>query len=244
MLASIEQALTQTSIDGIEQDASKMILLLQAHDSNLFNYMQILKYDHVLVDFSGGVGGPEGGTLFSTTATLRFDLFLDDDDDDDGSYSVKAVYTVPSPTQQRNNEPLTTSNGENPPQIVELSSPYCNDMLYCPYEEFKRMVLDHISIDCIEEPLRTSLLQMQQQQQDREEDNAEEDTDKAETDNAVEDEDDDDDDEGGESSIVSINNEHGNCKVDNLNNIYYYLHNLQVGLLAITHTCLTQCAQV
>merc|ERR1712238_224741 len=68
--------------------------------------------------------------------------------------------------------------------------------------------------------------QQQQQDRDREEDNAEEDTDKAETDNAEEDEDDDDDDdEGGESSIVSINNEHGNCEEDNLNNIGWFACN-------------------
>lgn len=152
MLASLQQGLTKTAIPGVEQDTSKNILLLQGHDFNLFYMFEILKLKSILEQAEAA-----RSVLFSTTGMLRFDLLQDDNNPT--QYYVQISYVVPTPQQQRSSEALSFK--ENPPAIVVLTTPFCNSQVYCPYETFKALVLEHISLDCIQDPLRTSLMQMQ-----------------------------------------------------------------------------------
>jgi len=154
LLASIEQVITGEAVAGVEQSITDNILYLQGHDFNLMYVQKILSLDYIFNEAKA-----VRNVLFSTTGTIRFDLLRDDDTIDEGhdEFYVRATYTVPSPTQQRMNEALSV---DNPPQIAVMSSPYCDGKVICPYSEFKKMVLNHISIDCIQEPLRSSLVEM------------------------------------------------------------------------------------
>lgn len=150
----MEQVITGEAVAGVEQSITDNILYLQGHDFNLMYVQKILSLDYIFNEAKA-----VRNVLFSTTGTIRFDLLRDDDTIDEGhdEFYVRATYTVPSPTQQRMNEALSV---DNPPQIAVMSSPYCDGKVICPYSEFKKMVLNHISIDCIQEPLRSSLVEM------------------------------------------------------------------------------------
>jgi len=150
ILASMEQAILDEPVAGIDQGPEKNILVLEGHDFNLGYAFDILNLEYVFDDAKA-----QHSVLYTTTGQLRFDLL--ESDDDDGSYFVKTTFTVASPTQQRNNDPLTV---ETPPEIRILASPLWDMQVLCPYEKFKDIVLNQIKLDCVEEPLRGSLKAM------------------------------------------------------------------------------------
>jgi len=149
ILASMESFVGGKALPGVEQDPSQNIVLLQAHDFNLMYAQEILDLNYVFDQAKSA-----RSDMFTTTGQLRFDLYYNPETE---SYFVQAIFNVPSPTQQRQNAPLSV---ETPPQVVVLSMLACDGQVYCPYETFKSIVLETLTMDCVEEPLRSTLLTM------------------------------------------------------------------------------------
>lgn len=146
VLASMEQSILGDPIPGVVQGPDKNVLVFSTHDYNLGYVMGLLGLQYIFEEAKS-----QRGVLFTATGQIRFDLFQSDID---GKYYVRTTYTVASPTQMRNNEPLTV---ETPPRVVILAMQACGMQIFCPYEEFKEIALNAISIDCIQEPLRGTL---------------------------------------------------------------------------------------
>lgn len=149
ILASMEQSITKEPLPGVAQGTNKNILMLVGHDFNLNYAQQILNLQYVFATAKA-----QHSELYSTTGNLGFDLYQTDDGE---QHYVRIQYTVASPMQQRNNEPLTV---ETPPYIATLVTEFCDNQVFCPYETFKDIVLQEISIDCVEEPLKSTLLRL------------------------------------------------------------------------------------
>ena len=146
LLASMEQSIQGDPVPGIVQGPDKNVLVFSTHDFNLGYIFGILGLEYIFEEAKA-----QRGVLFTTTGQIRFDLFQSDVDDE---YYVRTTFTVASPTQMRNNVPLTV---ETPPQVLILGLQACGMQVFCPYNEFKEIALNAISIDCIQEPLRGTL---------------------------------------------------------------------------------------
>ena len=90
------------ALPGVEQDPSQNIVLLQAHDFNLMYAQNILDLNYVFDQAKA-----QRSDMFTTTGQIRFDLYYNPSTE---SYFVQAVFMVPSPTQQRQNTPLTVQS--------------------------------------------------------------------------------------------------------------------------------------
>mmetsp|Transcript_3141 Transcript_3141/g.9039 ORF Transcript_3141/g.9039 Transcript_3141/m.9039 type:complete len:232 (+) Transcript_3141:2-697(+) len=145
ILASMEQSTLGEPVPGIVQGTDKNVLVFNAHDYNLGYVMELLGLEYIFASKA------QREVLFTATGQIRFDLY---ESEMDGKHYVRTTYTVASPTQMRNNAPLSV---ETPPQIAILASQHCGMQVFCPYEEFKEIALNGISVDCIQEPLRSSL---------------------------------------------------------------------------------------
>lgn len=147
ILAFMEQSITKKSLPGVDQGTDKNILMLVAHDFNLNYAQQILNLQYIFA-----AAKSQRKVLYSTTGYLGFDLYQTADGEE---HYVRIQYTVASPLQQRNNEPLTV---ETPPEVATMVTQHCGNQVFCPYETFKSIVLQQISINCVEEPLKSTLL--------------------------------------------------------------------------------------
>ena len=147
LLASMEQSILGDPVPGIVQGPDKNVVMFSTHDFNLGYVYGLLGLEYIFEEAKA-----QHGVLFTTTGQIRFDLFQSDAEE--GKYYVRTTFNVASPTQMRNNEPLTV---DSPPQIVILGLQACGMQVLCPYDEFKKIALNAISIDCIQEPLRGTL---------------------------------------------------------------------------------------
>jgi hypothetical protein len=142
LLASFEQYITQSTVNGVEQDISTKLLLLVSHDFNAFYLQRLLNLEYISLGF-------HQENVATTAGSLTFDLF----NDINMNYYVKVKYQAATPIQQRNG---TILNLNVPPGTAEIVIPSCGE-LYCPYNTFKEIVLNVINIDCIEQPLANTL---------------------------------------------------------------------------------------
>ena len=140
LLASMESFMAGTPVDGVDQPADTTVLLLVSHDFNNFYLQRLLGFDYFSLGFPQNVA--------TTTGSLRFDLWSDDS----GDKYVTVTYTAATPDQQRDATDLT----QEAPGIAQVVIPGCGDF-YCPYETFKDLVLQAIDLNCVEEPLYSTL---------------------------------------------------------------------------------------
>lgn len=162
ILASMEQSILGDPVPGVVQGPDKNVLVFSAHDYNLGYVFELLGLDYIFQEAKA-----QRGVLFTATGQIRFDLFQSDADSAD--YYVRTTYNVASPTQMRMNDPLTV---ENPPQVVVMAMQECGMQVLCPYEKFKEIALNSISVNCIEEPLRGALREMKKNSSSRDDDSS------------------------------------------------------------------------
>lgn len=145
IVATMEQLVTDISLEGVEQSKDTKLLLLASHDMNVLYLRELLDISWVPFGYSDGIA--------TTTGALVFDLFQSSDDD---SYFVKVHYDAATPTQQRNAEQLSL---ENPPSVADIVIPLCGKLM-CPWETFREVALTAINSDCILEPLQSTVKDM------------------------------------------------------------------------------------
>ena len=154
IMATMDQYVTGTDIDGVPQSSDQNVVLLFSHDTNILYLRRLLGVNWIPVGYGSNVASPGGA--------LSFELWHDDagSDTDIDAYFVKLLYIAPSPDQQRNAEVLNTDTNE--PSIATLVIPDCGLEL-CPFSLFKSIVLTHMNSECILEPFQTSIRNMQSQ---------------------------------------------------------------------------------
>ncbi|KAL1507681.1 hypothetical protein AB1Y20_007295 [Prymnesium parvum] len=145
MLASLEQIVSDAPLRGLadaslrpEGNASRQLLLaLFGHDFNLLYARRLLEVSWVTDSWNFDAAVP--GT------SLVLELYLDG-----GEWHVVAALLAASVEQQREARPLVAPH-EAPPRAVILDEPYAR---------FKRRVLEAIDVECVLEPLRTTVRSM------------------------------------------------------------------------------------
>eukprot|EP00602_Paraphysomonas_sp_CaronLab_P012895 CAMPEP_0185038310 /NCGR_PEP_ID=MMETSP1103-20130426/33824_1 /TAXON_ID=36769 /ORGANISM="Paraphysomonas bandaiensis, Strain Caron Lab Isolate" /LENGTH=399 /DNA_ID=CAMNT_0027576683 /DNA_START=325 /DNA_END=1524 /DNA_ORIENTATION=+ len=145
IVASMEQYISGSPVSGVVQDIGTQLLLLVSHDMNILYLQRLLDLNWIPLGNSNRVA--------TTGGTLSFELWKSKSD---STYYVKLHYDAAGPDQQRNAEVLSL---DNPPAIAELVIPECGEV-YCPWETFKSIALSSVDVNCIQDPLKSSVESM------------------------------------------------------------------------------------
>lgn len=146
IVATLAQKVEDANLDGVYQPKSNNLLLLVSHDTNILYLGTLLNLNWIPLGY--------GNNVASTSGALIFELYEDQEaSGSDEKFYVKVHYDAASPTQQRNAEILTL---DNPPSIANLVIPECGSE-YCPWNRFVQVAIGSINLDCIQEPLRSTV---------------------------------------------------------------------------------------
>ena len=143
-LAYVAVALAQAA-DGVEYSgaglgaarSSTKVSLLFCHDTNLLYLRRLLGITWLASGWQGNAA--------STGGTLAFELWKGDD----GAFSVRVVWAVATPAQQRD---ATVLSLETPPASSTLVIPACG-AAHCALDTFVRVVRDAVDLGCVENAL-------------------------------------------------------------------------------------------
>ncbi len=129
ILASMEQAASEQTVQGALGPANTALLILSAHDTNQSNVAGMLNLTWRLPSYQADETPPGGALIFSLWRNP-----------DGGKFFVQAEYLAPSLDQMRNADVLTMVN---PPLRRSVSLSVCgvaSQMLPCSWESFKTHV--------------------------------------------------------------------------------------------------------
>jgi len=140
MAATMEQAVSGQNVAGLHSQASDSLVYYAAHDINIYLIRKFLRLNWLTTSFNPNQSPPGGMlllVLYSSTSGT------------DKSYFVKAFFMSQSMRQQREALPLSR---EEPASRVFAVIPGCADgpELSCPFEDFKRLVLQEIKRECVQ----------------------------------------------------------------------------------------------
>jgi 4-phytase/acid phosphatase len=137
---SIEQAITQGSIDGAPGKPKDRALFLIGHDTNLTNIAGLLNLNWIIDGRRDDT--PPGGALI-------FELWKERKT---GNYSVRTYFTAQTLEQMRSAVPLTL---EHPPERVPVFIPGCSKEDYsCTWPAFSQTIRQAVDLRYVKQDKR------------------------------------------------------------------------------------------